>query len=72
MGIRSRIFFITLSCLFVGISLSFIVAERDLSLRLQDQIENELSKQAKILRKDFIIDEFQIFTQEFWVLVVFC
>ena len=51
MGIRSRIFFITLSCLFVGISLSFIVAERDLSLRLQDQVENELFKQTKILRK---------------------
>ena len=51
MGIRTRIFFITLSCLFVGISLSFIVAERDLSLKLQAQIETELSRQAKILRK---------------------
>ena len=51
MGIRTRIFFITLSCLFVGISLSFIVAERDLSIKLQAQIETELSRQAKILRK---------------------
>src|SRR6056300_444542 len=51
MGIRSRIFFITLSCLFIGISLSFIVAERDLSLKLQEQIETELSRQAKIIRK---------------------
>ena len=51
MGIRTRIFLITLSCLFIGISLSFIVAERDLSLKLQDQIETELSKQARILRK---------------------
>ena len=51
MGIRTRIFFITLSCLFIGISLSFIVAERDLSLKLQAQIETELSRQAKILRK---------------------
>ena len=51
MGIRTRIFFITLSCLFIGISLSFVVAERDLSLKLQDQIETELSRQAKILRK---------------------
>ncbi len=51
MGIRSRIFFITLSCLLIGISLAFVVAERDLSLKLQDQIETELSRQAKILRK---------------------
>ena len=51
MGIRTRIFFITLSCLFVGITLSFIVAERDLSIKLQEQIETELSRQAKILRK---------------------
>ena len=51
MGIRTRIFFITLSCLFIGISLSFIVAERDLSIKLQAQIETELSRQAKILRK---------------------
>ena len=58
MGIRTRIFFITLSCLFIGISLSFVVAERDLSLKLQDQIETELSRQAKILRKSIasIID----------------
>ena len=51
MGIRTRIFFITLSCLFAGITLSFIVAERDLSIKLQEQIETELSRQAKILRK---------------------
>lgn len=51
MGIRSRIFFIILSCLFIGISLAFVVAERDLSLGLQEQIESELSKQAKILRQ---------------------
>ena len=51
MGIRTRIFFITLSCLFIGISLSFIVAERDLSLRLQEQIETELSRQARIIGK---------------------
>ena len=50
MGIRTRIFFITLSCLFIGISLSFIVAERDLSLKLQAQIEPEPSRQAKTLR----------------------
>ena len=53
MGIRSRIFFIILSCLFIGISLAFVVAERDLSEGLQEQIENELSKQAKILRQSF-------------------
>jgi len=53
MSIRGRIFFIILSCLFIGLSLAFIVAERDLSEGLQQQIENELSKQAKILRQSF-------------------
>ena len=53
MGIRTRIFLITLSCFFIGISLSFVVAERDLSLKLQDQIKTELSRQAKILKKSF-------------------
>ena len=53
MSIRSRIFFIILSCLFIGLSLAFIVAERDLLEGLQQQIESELSKQAKILRQSF-------------------
>ena len=53
MSIRGRIFFIILSCLFIGLSLAFIVAERDLSEGLQQQIESELSKQAKILRQSF-------------------
>ena len=53
MSIRSRIFFIILSCLFIGLSLAFVVAERDLSEGLQQQIESELSKQAKILRQSF-------------------
>ena len=53
MSIRGRIFFIILSCLFFGLSLAFIVAERDLSEGLQQQIESELFKQAKILRQSF-------------------
>ena len=53
MSIRSRIFIIILACLFIGLSLAFIVAERDLSEGLQQQIESELSKQAKILRQSF-------------------
>jgi len=53
MSIRGRIFFIILSCLFIGLSLAFVVAERDLSEGLQQQIESELSKQAKILRQSF-------------------
>ena len=57
MGIRSRIFFIILSCLFIGISLAFIVAERDLSEGLQEQIENELFKQAKIIRQSFSLSD---------------
>ena len=51
MGIRTRIFTIILSCLLVGISLAFVVAERDLSLGIQNQIETELSHEAKILVK---------------------
>jgi two-component system phosphate regulon sensor histidine kinase PhoR len=53
MSIRGRIFFIILSCLFIGLSLAFVVADRDLSEGLQQQIERELSKQAKILRQSF-------------------
>ena len=53
MSIRGRIFFIILSCLFIGLSLAFVVADRDLSEGLQQQIESELSKQAKILRQSF-------------------
>ncbi len=53
MSIRGRIFFIILSCFFIGLSLAFVVAERDLSEGLQQQIESELSKQAKILRQSF-------------------
>ena len=51
MGIRTRIFIIILSCLLLGISLAFVVAERDLSLGIQNQIETELSHEAKILVK---------------------
>ena len=51
MGIRTRIFFITLSCSIYWYFSLFIVAERDLSIKLQAQIETELSRQAKILRK---------------------
>ena len=51
MGIRTRIFTIILSCLLVGISLAFVVAERDLSLGIQNQIEIELSQEAKVLAK---------------------
>jgi len=53
MSIRGRIFFIILSCLFIGLALAFVVADRDLSEGLQQQIERELSKQAKILRQSF-------------------
>ena len=41
MSIRGRIFFIILSCLFIGLSLAFVVADRDLSEGLQQQIERE-------------------------------
>ena len=48
MGIRSRIFFTVFGILFVGITLSYIVAERDLSSTLENQIVQELEKQANL------------------------
>ena len=48
MGIRSRIFFTVFGILFVGITLSYIVAERDLSSTLENQIVEELEKQASL------------------------
>ena len=51
MGIRSRIFFIVSSLFFIGISLTFIIASRDLSTGFEVQIKGELSKQANILQE---------------------
>ncbi len=52
MGIRTRIFFIVLSCLSIGLIIAFIVAERDLGTKLQTQIETELQKQGQILKEN--------------------
>ena len=48
MGIRSQIFLIVFGIFFVGIFLSYIVAERDLSKTLENQIVLELRKQAEL------------------------
>ena len=48
MGIRSQIFLIVFGIFFVGILLSYIVAERDLSKTLENQIVLELRKQAEL------------------------
>ncbi len=49
MGIRSRIFLIIFISLGIGILISSIVAERDLSNTFQEQILLELEKQASLL-----------------------
>jgi two-component system phosphate regulon sensor histidine kinase PhoR len=51
MGIRSRIFVIVSFLFLIGISLTFVIAERDLNIEFRDQIEGELSKQARILQQ---------------------
>ena len=49
MGIRSRVFLIVFLSLGVGISISYIVAERDLSSTFKEQLLLELEKQASLL-----------------------
>jgi two-component system phosphate regulon sensor histidine kinase PhoR len=49
MNIRTRIFLIVLSALSIGLLFSFIVAERDLSERIETQILNELEKQGNLI-----------------------
>ena len=51
MGIRSRIFVIVSFLFLIGISLTFVIAERDLNIEFRNQIEGELSKQARILQQ---------------------
>jgi hypothetical protein len=51
MGIRTRIFFIVSSLFFIGISLTFIIAERDLTNGFETQVRGELSKQTNILKQ---------------------
>ena len=55
MGIRSRIFLIIFISLGIGILISSIVAERDLSNTFQEQILLELEKQASLLVE--VVDE---------------
>jgi hypothetical protein len=49
MGIRSRIFLIIFCLLSLSISITYIVAERDLTNTLKLQIVNELEKQSNLL-----------------------
>ena len=49
MGIRSRIFLIIFGLLSLSISVTYVVAERDLVSTLKLQIVNELEKQANLL-----------------------
>ena len=56
MNIRTRIFFIVLSTLSIGIICSFIVAERDLTNRLEKQILSELQKQGNLILTEISTD----------------
>ena len=49
MGIRSRIFFLIFLSLTASITITYIVAERDLSNTFQEQTLDQLRKQASIL-----------------------
>ena len=49
MGIRSRIFLIVFLLLTVSISITYVVAERDLTNTFKLQIVDELEKQANLL-----------------------
>ena len=49
MGIRSRIFLIVFLLLTVSISITYVVAERDLTRTFKLQIVDELEKQANLL-----------------------
>ena len=52
MGIRARLFIIIFSCLSLGLIFSYIVAERDLGIKVQDHFESELQKQGQIIREN--------------------
>ena len=52
MGIRARLFVIIFSCLSLGLIFSYIVAERDLGIKVQDHFESELQKQGQIIREN--------------------
>ena len=49
MGIRSRIFLIVFCLLTISISITYVVAERDLTNTLKLQTVNELEKKANLL-----------------------
>lgn len=49
MGIRSRIFFLVIISLTIGIITSYIIAERDLTKTFEAQIINQLKSQASLM-----------------------
>ncbi len=57
MNIRTRIFIIVLSTLSIGILFSFIVAERDLTNKLEIQILSELQKQGNLILTEVATDQ---------------
>ena len=57
MNIRTRIFIIVLSTLSIGILFSFIVAERDLTNKLEVQILSELQKQGNLILTEVATDQ---------------
>ena len=49
MGIRSRIFLLIFLSLSISITISYIIAERDLTNTFEKQILDQLEKQASLL-----------------------
>ena len=49
MGIRARIFLLIFISLSISITISYIIAERDLTKTFEEQILDQLEKQASLL-----------------------
>ena len=49
MGIRTRIFLLIFLSLSISITISYIIAERDLTNTFEEQILDQLEKQASLL-----------------------
>ena len=61
MGIRSRIFLLVFISLSISITVSYIIAERDLTKTFEQQIVEQLQRQASLL-VEYIdeVDELQV------------
>ena len=57
MGIRTRIFLLIFLSLSISITVSYIIAERDLTNTFEEQILDQLEKQASLLVEYVALDD---------------